>query len=163
MTCSSILTARFPSNLAAISFFKALAMWTSLWTIQTLLGALDFCQAKTITKAWVFCLLLIFSLSTGIFNFVYLCNQIFHWQCYKPMKLSHLMSLNWLWHVFNQPLVSFVFLHRALWELCSHPQIKHFLAPKLWSLCSERIASCLWLYIYQVLDAWRKFGEHLRS
>jgi len=63
---------------------------------------------------------------------------------------------------FNQSTGSFVFLRRALGELCSQSQIKHVSALKLLSLCYKRTGSCFQLCVYRLMDALGKFGEHSR-
>jgi len=62
----------------------------------------------------------------------------------------------------NQSTGSFVFLRRALGELCSQSQIKHVSALKLLSLCYKRTGSCFQLCVYRLMDALGKFGEHSR-
>ena len=48
----------------------------------------------------------------------------------------------------------------ALWEFCTLSQWKASSHRSLLLLCYNRICSCFQLYVYRVMDAHRKFGEH---
>ena len=77
---------------------KASAMWTSFWTIQTLLRALDFCQAKMFTKAWVFWLILATFSSSILTLFAYIFinpkKRILHWYFWDFWEPDEAFSFN---------------------------------------------------------------------
>lgn len=55
------------------------------------------------------------------------------------------LLLNWLWCDFSQPIQSFVFLHRVLWELCSEE--KHY---EIKSACPRTQFNAYWAQVWFV-------------